>query len=61
MYKSIKIMHDVLIQWHGTSMEMKKINYMLEIDILRSSSQIYLGVLKGAVGLGVQKDNQTPC
>ena len=29
-------------------MEMKKINYMLDIDILRNSSQIILGVLRGA-------------
>ena len=29
-------------------MEMKKINYMLEIDILRNSSQKILGVLRGA-------------
>ena len=28
-------------------MEMKKINYMLEIDILRNSSQNLLGVLRG--------------
>ena len=29
-------------------MEMKKFNYMLEIDILRNSSQNILGVLRGA-------------
>ena len=29
-------------------MEMKKINYMLEIDILRNYSQNNLGVLRGA-------------
>ena len=29
-------------------MEMKKFNYMLEIDILRNSSQKILGVLRGA-------------
>ena len=29
-------------------MEMKKFNYMLEIDILRNSSQKFLGVLRGA-------------
>ena len=43
-------------------MEMKKINYMLEIDILRNSSQNFVvswGVL--FKGLGVQKDTQTPC
>ena len=56
-------------------MEMKKVNHILEIDILRNSSQKYLGVqdhctvrpgLPGhgttrATGLGVQKDTQTPC
>ena len=29
-------------------MEMKKFNYMFEIDILRNSSQIFLGVLSGS-------------
>ena len=29
-------------------MEMEKFNYMLEIDILRNSSQNLLGVLRGA-------------
>ena len=29
-------------------MEMKKINYMLGIDILSNSSQIFLDVLRGA-------------
>ena len=29
-------------------MEMKKFNYMFEIDILRNSSQNFLGVLRGA-------------
>ena len=29
-------------------MEMKKFNYMSEIDILRNSSQFFLGVLRGA-------------
>ena len=28
-------------------MEMKKFNYMPKIDILRNSSQNYLGVLRG--------------
>ena len=37
-------------------MEMKKIKYMLEIDILRNSSQIFLGVLRGAFsGFGCPK------
>ena len=29
-------------------MEMKILNYMLEIDILRDSSQKFMGVLRGA-------------
>ena len=29
-------------------MEMKKFNYMLEIDVLRNSSQKNLGALRGA-------------
>ena len=43
-------------------MELKKFNYMLEIDILRISSQIF-GVSLGVffMGLGVQKDTQMPC
>ena len=37
-------------------MEMKKFNYMLEIDILRNSSQNYLGVLRGVFqGFGCPK------
>ena len=43
-------------------MEMKKFNYMLEIDILGNSSQNFFGVPRGAfLGLGVQKDTQTSC
>ena len=45
MYKLIKIRHNILIQWHGNYMEMKKFNY---IDILRNSSPTKLGVLRGA-------------
>ena len=48
MYKFIKIMHDILKQSHGNRMEMRKFNYMLEIDIIRNSSQKDLGVLRGA-------------
>ena len=46
----------------GNCMEMKKFNYMLEIDIFRNSSQNNW-VSWGFVfkGLGVQKDTQTPC
>ena len=37
-------------------MEMKKINYTLEIDILRNSSQKIVGVLRGAFsGFGCPK------
>ena len=36
MYKFIEIRHDIIIQCHGSYMEMKKFNYMLEIDILRN-------------------------
>ena len=47
MYEFIQIRHDILIQCHGNYMEMKNVNYMLEIDILRNSSQKSLGVLRG--------------
>ena len=47
MYKFIKIRHDILIQCHGNYMEIKEFNYMLEIDILRNSSQNLLGVPRG--------------
>ena len=40
MYKLIKIRQDILIQCHWNYMEMEKFKYMLEIDILRNSSQI---------------------
>ena len=56
MYKFIKIMHDILIECHGNYMEMKKVNYMLEIDIFRNSSQKNWGVLRGAYqGFGCPK------
>ena len=48
MYIFIKIVHDILIRGHGNYMMKKKFNYMLEIDILRNSSQKNLGVLRGA-------------
>ena len=48
MYEFIKIRHNILIQYHGNYMEMRKFNYMLEIDILRNSSQNLLGVLRDA-------------
>ena len=37
--------YSIHIQYHGNHMEGKKFNYMLEINILRNSSQIFLGVL----------------
>ena len=57
MYKFIKIRHDIHIQCHGNYMERKKVNYtVLEIDILRNSSQKDLGVLRDAFeGFGVSK------
>ena len=54
MYEFIKIMYDILIECYGNYMEMKKVNHMLEIDILRNSSQknwVSWGVL--FKGLGV--------
>ena len=38
----------MLLQCHGNHMEMKKFNYMLEIDILRNSSPKKLGAQRGA-------------
>ena len=58
MYKFIKIRYDLLIyiQCHGNYIEMKKFNYMLEIDILINSSPKFLGVLRGAFqGFGCPK------
>ena len=55
-YKFIKIRHDIHFQCHGNYMEMKKVNYMLEIDILRNSSQKDVGVLRDAFeGFGCPK------
>ena len=47
LYEYIKIRHDILIQCHWNYMKIKKIFCMLEIDILRNSSQ-NRGVLTGA-------------
>ena len=56
MYKFIKIRHDIINQCHGNYKEMKKSNYMLEIDILRNSSPRKVGVLRGAFeGFGCPK------
>ena len=43
-------------------MEMKKFNYMVEIDILRNSSQKKIGCPDGCFfkGLGVQKTPRSP-
>ena len=56
IYLLIEIRHDIHIQMcHGNYNGVKKINHMLEIDILRNYSQIILGVLRGNhEGLGVQ-------
>ena len=48
MFKVIKIRHDILIKCHWIYVEMTTFNYMLEIVILRISSQNNLGVLRGA-------------
>ena len=48
MCKFIKIRHDILIQCHWNYIEMKEVNYMLEIGILRNSSQKDVGVLRDA-------------
>ena len=53
------IRHDILIECHGNNMDMKKVNYMLEIDILRNSSQKKSGCPEGC--FSIQKDTQTPC
>ena len=46
-YTLIEIRHNVLIRWHGNYIMMKKFVYMLEMVILRNSSQKDLGVLRG--------------
>ena len=43
-----KIRHDILMQCHWNLNEDKKIHCMLEIDILRNSSQTFLGILRSA-------------
>ena len=46
----------MLIKCHRNYMEMKKCNYMPEINILRNSSQKVLGALRGAFnGVGCPK------
>ena len=39
MYKLIEIRHNILILWHGNYIMIKRFNFMLEINILRISSQ----------------------
>ena len=49
MYILIKIRHNILIQYHGIWIEVKKkSNQMLEFDIFRNSSQRNMGVMRGA-------------
>ena len=56
MYEFIKIRHDIRIECQDLYGD-KKIKHMLEIEILRNSSQKDLGVLRGVFkGLCVQKD-----
>ena len=55
MYKFIKIRHDIITKCHRNHKEMKKFNYKLEIVILRNSTPINLGVLRGSFqGFGCQ-------
>ena len=42
-----ELKHNVHVKCHGNYTEMKEFNHMLEIDILKNSSQKTLGVLKG--------------
>ena len=56
MYKFSKLRHDIIQQCHGNYKEIKKFNYKLEIEILRNSTQIFLGVLRGSFqGFGCPK------
>ena len=48
MYKFIKIRLDIIKQCHGNYKEMKKFNYKLEIEILKNSTQKYLGGLRAS-------------
>ena len=47
LYKFIKIRQNILKQCHGNYMEMKKFNYMLEIDILKKSLSKIFGCPEG--------------
>ena len=58
MYFLIKIRHDIIItQFMGTIMKWEKLNYMLEIDILRNYFPKDLVVMRGGSwGIGCPKD-----
>ena len=45
MYIFIKIRHNLHTKGHGNDMMLKKFNYMLDIDILRNSSQKYCSMI----------------
>ena len=61
MYLLNDIMHNVHIQCHKNYIEVKKTNYLLEIDILIDSVQTILGALKGDFeGLCVQMTPRRP-
>ena len=53
MYLLIKTKHSILKLYHWNYIEVRKISYMLEIDIFRNSSQRNLGVLRNGT--------QMPC
>ena len=65
MYEFIKIRHDILLQYHGNYMEMKRFNYMLEnwdwhfkkffTIFFGSPERCFLRVWVS------KKDTQTPC
>ena len=40
----IEIRHNILTQSHGNCMKVENYNHMLEIDILRNDTKIFLGV-----------------
>ena len=50
-----KVGYHILKQCSVNYMQMKYINYMLEIDILRNSSPKIMGVLRGAFSVWVFK------
>ena len=61
MFLLNEIKHNVHIQRHGSYTEVNKNNEMLEIDILKNSSQNIFGTLKGDFwGFGCPNDTQMP-